>query len=420
MMDGPPPHSPHRGRHPAMYGHGRGSHGPPPGHANRPLAHSAHSPHGSPAMRKGSYGHGRPAMGPGYDASFPQNNINRGAEEDETAISHLIGRVVYLAKSESGSRFVQEKVGNPRYLKVFFQEMKKRLPELMTDNFGHYAVETLFTHCSSNQRMTLLQNLGPSLPNVACHKQGSFSVQSLINAISSKEEIMLMKDYLKRELHRIILSCPGHYVILRFITRFGWPCSDFVSDLLASNVVGFATDHYGLRVMKATFDSATPGAKLEKLFDAVVEHTNSLAENQYGNYIIQHLFDIGTPSITDQVKQKMVGRYVRYSKQKFSSNVVEKCLKHSAQDYSSSNWSSKIVKELLGSAKELISDKYGNYCLQTALNTIQDNPPLVIEFISSVQPHLEGLRVNVRNKWGKLLAVAQQTANNHLDVSTAV
>merc|ERR1719414_2903510 len=102
--------------------------------------------------------------------------------------------------------------------------------------------------------------------------------------------------------------------------------------------------------MKATFDSATPGPKMDKLFKCVVEHTNSLAENQYGNYIIQHLFDIGSRKLTDQVKQKMVGRYVRYSKQKFSSNVVEKCLKHSAQDYSSSNWSSKIVKELLGSA----------------------------------------------------------------------
>jgi len=423
-----PPHSPHRGRHPGMgYGHGpghgpggHGQHGPPPGHhgPSAGRAHS-HSPHAPSSMRKGSYGRGM-GPAPGYDASGFSPMGNNRVEEDETAISHLIGRVVYLAKSESGSRFVQEKVGNPRYLKVFFQEMKKRLPELMTDNFGHYAVETLFTHCSSNQRITLLQNLGPSLPNVACHKQGSFSVQSLINAISSKEEIMLMKDYLKRELHRIILSCPGHYVILRFITRFGWPCSDFVSDLLANNVVGFATDHYGLRVMKATFDSATPGAKLEKqqmLFDAVVEHTNSLAENQYGNYIIQHLFDIGTPSITDQVKQKMVGRYVRYSKQKFSSNVVEKCLKHSAQEYSKErNWSSQIVQELLGSAKELISDKYGNYCLQTALHTIADNPPLVIEFIAAVEPHLEGLRVNVRNKWGKLLAVAQQSAN----VSTAV
>lgn len=358
------------------------------------MMESPHSPH--------MYNPQRQRYDPflGMESSFSPH------PEDDGHIQQLIGRVVYLAKSESGSRFVQEKVGNARYLKIFFQEMKKRLPELMTDNFGHYAVETLFTHCSSNQRITLLQNLGPSLPNVACHKQGSFSVQSLINAVTSKDEIMLLKDYLQRELHRIILSCPGHYVILRFISRFGWPISDFVSDMLSTNVVGFATDHYGLRVMKATFDSATQSDKLENLFKSVVEHTNSLAENQYGNYIIQHLFDIGTTAVTDEVKERMKGRYVRYSKQKFSSNVVEKCLKHSCQEYDNHmNWTNQIVSELLGSSKELISDKYGNYCLQTALNTIQSDQELVEQFIAAVDPHLESLRVNVRNKWIKLLNV---------------
>lgn len=382
------PHSPHRPPHQEMY--------------------NKMSPHQRSPHERGSFHRSGEYYG-GELPPYTRMDGSRNPEHtDESALNHLIGRVVYLAKSESGSRFVQEKVGNPRFLKIFFQEMKKRLPELMTDNFGHYAVETLFTHCSSNQRITLLQNLGPSLPNVACHKQGSFSVQSLINAISSKEEILLMKDYLTRELHRVILSCPGHYVILRFISRFGWPCSDFISELLSSNVVGFATDHYGLRVMKATFDSATAGKKLEKLFDAVVEQTNSLAENQYGNYIIQHLFDIGSKQVTSEVKRKMVGRYVRYSKQKFSSNVVEKVLKHSAAEFvdQDPNWSAIIVKELLGSAKELISDKYGNYCLQTALATIQHDVTMVEEFVKAVEPHLEGLRVNVRNKWGKLLSVA--------------
>eukprot|EP00494_Astrolonche_serrata_P025491 UN25752 len=273
----------------------------------------------------------------------------------------------------------------------------------MTDNFGHYAVETLFAHCSSNQRVTLLQNLGPSLPNVACHKQGSFSVQSLINAVNTKEEIMLLKDFLKRELARVILSCPGHYVILRFVARFSWPHSNFISDILATNVVSFATDHYGLRVMKAVFDVGAR-AKIKKLFDAVVEHTNSLAENQYGNYIIQHLIDIGPKDVTDSVKSKMQGRYVRYAKQKFSSNVVEKVIKHSAMEGNSSpNWTKQVVQELLGSSKELISDKYGNYCLQTALASIQDNDELARRFQNTVTPHLDALRVNVRQKWVKLL-----------------
>ena len=41
----------------------------------------------------------------------------------------------------------------------------------------------------------------------------------------------------------------------------------------------------------------------------MVEHTNSLAENQYGNYIIQHVIDIGPREVTDAVKHKMEGTY---------------------------------------------------------------------------------------------------------------
>jgi len=348
----------------------------------------------------------KPAFINNHVASDPYLSLMSNVKPGEDNVAHLIGRVVYLAKSESGSRFVQDKCGDPRFLKVFYPEMKKRLPELMTDNFGHYAVEALFNQCSQNQRTTLLSNLGPQLSNVACHKQGSFSVQSLIQAVSSKEEIYLLRDYLKRDLEHIILSCPGHYVILRFISRFGWPVSGFISEVLAVNVVGFATDHYGLRVLKATFDSARQ-QNLKKLNEAIIEHTNSLAENQYGNYIIQHLLDVGPKEVSDKIINKMIGRFVRYSKQKFSSNVVEKCLKHSVTHYDNiTDWIEIIVKELLLCAKELISDKYGNYCLQTALNCIQKNPPLVSKFITQVRPHLEHLRVNVRQKWMKLLQVA--------------
>ena len=90
------------------------------------------------------------------------------------------------------------------------------------------------------------------------------------------------------------------------------------------------------------------------------------------------------------------GRYVRYAKQKFSSNVVEKVIKHSALESSTgqSSWTKTVVKELLASSKELISDKYGNYCLQTALDSVRDNDDLARRFLATVTPHLEGL-VNI-------------------------
>jgi hypothetical protein len=69
--------------------------------------------------------------------------------------------------------------------------------------------------------------------------------------------------------------------------------------------------------------------------------------------------------VRTNIKVKMEGKYMRLSKQKFSSNVVEKCLKQS-----STHWRSIIIRELTAqpSVSELLRDRYGNYVLQTALS----------------------------------------------------
>merc|ERR1712228_1123061 len=151
------------------------------------------------------------------------------------------------------------------------------------------------------------------------------------------------------------------------------------------------------------------------------KHANTLVENQYGNYIIQHLLDLGPKEVTDTIKEKMHGKFVRYSKQKFSSNVVEKCLRHSCnelkQGLSSKDWTTIIVRELFTKAGDLISDKYGNYCLQTALQAATDHPCLLQEFAKSTKPHLDTLRENVKAKWCKLLESSIEKQKKRRDLS---
>merc|ERR1719319_578590 len=161
--------------------------------------------------------------------------------------------------------------------------------------------------------------------------------------------------------------------------------------------------------MKASVD-AGPILEMQVGFASIVKHANTLVENQYGNYIIQHLLDLGPREVTDTIKEKMYGKFVRYSKQKFSSNVVEKCLRHSSNELKqcmhTKDWTTIIVRELLTKAGDLISDKYGNYCLQTALQAATEHPCLLQEFASSTKPHLDTLRENVKAKWCKLLESA--------------
>lgn len=339
-------------------------------------------------------------------------------------LDECVGKVVFLAKSQSGSRFVQEKLNEPEYFNLFYNELKVQVADLMMDNFGHYAIEALFAISDNEQRLFLVMNLAPSIAVVSCHKQGSFSIQAMMDTLQTQSQIEMLVEALSKHVMQIILNTSGHYVILRFLSKFGYPYTRFVHRALVGHCYDFSTDHYGLRVMKAAVD-AGPHSQLTNVFNCIVKHTNTLVENQYGNYIIQHLLDVCPVQITNTIKEKLCGRYVRYSKQKFSSNVVEKVIRHSnketetrlssknpknngeGRDAEFKDWREFIVRELCTKADDLISDKYGNYCLQTALQSATHDPDLLRELTGAITPHLDSLRENVRAKWNKLLEVAR-------------
>jgi hypothetical protein len=92
---------------------------------------------------------------------------------------------------------------------------------------------------------------------------------------------------------------------------------------------------------------------LGKLFKQVARLTMKLVENQYGNYVVQSVLDVAPAGVRTNIKVKMEGKYMRLSKQKFSSNVVEKCLKQS-----SAHWRAIIIKELI--AQPAVRYPYAN------------------------------------------------------------
>merc|ERR1712080_637907 len=102
--------------------------------------------------------------------------------------------------------------------------------------------------------------------------------------------------------------------------------------------------------------------------------------------------------------------------QKFSSNVIERALRYCStrkEKRGSTPWVDVIVRELLSQIGVLIRDRYGNYCLQTALVSAKHgSPDLLQEFIFQAEHHLADLRENVRAKWNQLLAKASEDHRN--------
>ena len=159
---------------------------------------------------------------------------------------------------------------------------------------------------------------------------------------------------------RLITNSSGHFVILRFMQHFPYNHSRFILEAIQHYCLDIAVDHHGLRVLKAAIDMMPPN-ELHGVFKVISRLTMKLAENQYGNYCIQHVLDHAPYSVCTNIKTKMESKYVRLAKQKFSSNVVEKCLRTSNNE-----WRGIILRELTSCVGELIRDRYGNYVLQTA------------------------------------------------------
>lgn len=122
---------------------------------------------------------------------------------------------------------------------------------------------------------------------------------------------------------------------------------------------------------------------------SLLQATVQLAQDQYGNYVIQHVVEQGKPHERDAVYERLFPHIVVLSQNKFASNVVEKMLLHcSAQQRgaiveeflrqpSRRSSSDGMVTAMTGdealrvceqsALEQMMQDQYGNYVVQKTL-----------------------------------------------------
>lgn len=78
------------------------------------------------------------------------------------------------------------------------------------------------------------------------------------------------------------------------------------------------------------------------LLDELDRCTSQLIQDQYGNYVIQHILERGKPADKAAIISKIRGQLLPLSKHKFASNVVEKCV-----DYGTKEDRQALIEEVL-------------------------------------------------------------------------
>ncbi|KAG0288750.1 mRNA binding protein puf3, partial [Dissophora globulifera] len=252
---------------------------------------------------------------------FRTNKSNRKYE-----LKDISGSVVEFSGDQHGSRFIQQKLetASAEEKAMVFDEILPHALQLMTDVFGNYVIQKFFEHGAQEHKTILAQRMEGHVLSLALQMYGCRVVQKALEHVLSGDQ----QAALVRELEGHVLKCVkdqnGNHVIQKAIECVDAERIQFIMNAFTGQVYSLATHPYGCRVIQRMFehcaDTKTP------LMEELHRYIPNLVQDQYGNYVIQHILERGKASEKSLVISKVTGQVLPLSKHKFASNVVEKCV----------------------------------------------------------------------------------------------
>ncbi|KAL8128271.1 hypothetical protein AgCh_015010 [Apium graveolens] len=279
----------------------------------------------------------------------------------------LKGGIYYMAKDQLGCRFLQKQIeeGSPQDVDLIFPEIIDHVVELMINPFGNYLIQKLIDVCTEDQKTKIVLTVTDDpwvLVKICSDTHGTCSIQKLIKSLKTKQQITPLTMALEPGFLDLIKDVNGNHVLQCCLKSLGHNYNKFLIIAATKYCVEIATHRHGCCVLNQCIAHST-GKLREKLIAEVCFNALMLAQDSFGNYVVQYVVELKIPAAAATLLSQFEGNFVYLSMQKFSSHVVEKCLKFSEESRP------KIITEFLSVPyfNQLLQDPFANYVVQSAL-----------------------------------------------------
>ncbi|KAJ5670742.1 uncharacterized protein N7477_006105 [Penicillium maclennaniae] len=303
-------------------------------------------------------------------------------------LEHFKGELYSLCKDQHGCRYLQRKLEerNPDHVQLIFSETYMHVIELMTDPFGNYLCQKLLEFSNDEQRTALIDNAAPKLVTIALNQHGTRALQKMIEFISTPEQTKTVIRALKQHVVDLVQDLNGNHVIQKCLNRLGAEDAEFIYEAVGTHCVTVGTHRHGCCVLQRCIDHAS-GDQKAKLIAQITANSFALVQDPFGNYVVQYILDLAEPKFTSPMCRTFAGNVASLSKQKFSSNVIEKCLR-TADNASRRD----MIEEMLqgNQLDQMLRDSFANYVVQTAMDFA--DPETRQHIVDAIRPILPTIR----------------------------
>ncbi|XVE98819.1 hypothetical protein REPUB_Repub03eG0141300 [Reevesia pubescens] len=307
-------------------------------------------------------------------------------------LSDIVGHIVEFSADQHGSRFIQQKLENcsSEEKASVFKEVLPHASKLMTDVFGNYVIQKFFEYGSPEQRKELANKLSSQILNFSLQMYGCRVIQKALEVIDLEQKAQLVRE-LDGHVMRCVRDQNGNHVIQKCIESVPTDKIGFIISAFRGQVATLSTHPYGCRVIQRVLEHCTDEHQCQFIVDEILESVCALAQDQYGNYVTQHVLERGKPEERSKIISKLSGHIVQLSQHKFASNVIEKCL-----EYGGPSERELIVEEVVGHTEGndnlliMMKDQFANYVVQKIFETCTDNQRAIL--LSRIRSHAHALK----------------------------
>lgn len=314
-------------------------------------------------------GNPSPADTPGFNVPSlisDDPSVSSSLSSSVASLSLQNSNILSFCKDQHGCRYLQRLLEkkNQSHIDAVFAETHPYLAVLMVDAFGNYLCQKLFEHASEAQRSTFIQIIAPKLVPISFNMHGTRALQKIIDLVSSPDQISCIVNALRPNVVLLTKDLNGNHVIQKCLNKFSQEDCQFIFDAICEDPLDVSTHRHGCCVVQRCFDHASP-AQIEQLVEHIVPHALTLVQDAFGNYVLQYVLELNNPNHTEAIISYFLYKVRALSTQKFSSNVMEKCI-----FFAPAAIKEKLISELMDEKHlpKLLRDSFANYVIQTALD----------------------------------------------------
>jgi len=307
----------------------------------------------------------------------------------------------YFLKDQLYCRQIQNKldknINNLKYSEEFYENIKYQLVEIIEHQFGNYVIQKFLSVLLYQENKQLFKliflEIDDKLFEICIHNFGTRVIQKTLEKldngnyykIETNELNEVLKKLIENHLYELCCDKNGNHVFQKLLRVFPKERNQFLFDSLIKISFPVSIIQQGATLLQAAFDYSNKKQQ-EDLCTAIIAKIEDLINDKYGNYTIQTIFKLYIDKINEKIYEYIEKNIVKLSKEKFSSNVIDKCI---IKEYEKSK---KLIENILQKKiiKEIIVDQYGNYVVQKILNVSEGET--ITRIINQIKPILGDLK----------------------------